>query len=543
MALSPGPTLTRSVDPLAALSRTAPHLRLKRLRYIDQKVHRQGEALLTLHDYLGVLRRSWVLILVSTVLGALLGVAASLATTPVYQASSQLFVSVKSTGEVSAAYSGGLFVQQRVQSYVDLANSEGVLQPVVEELGLDTTYRALAPQVTAETPKDTVLLNVLVTDTDPAQAARIANATAASFAREIQRLEGANPAGADQPGTKASKADTQDQLPVQATVTRTAEVPSAPIAPNRMLNLALGVFLGFGVGLSIALLRHTLDTSIKSAEDLDKAAGSTPLGTVTFDPEAKSKPLAILRDSPRSEAFRTIRTNLQFVDVDHQPKTVVITSSVPSEGKSTTACNLAIAQAQAGSRVLLVEADLRRPKISEYLGVDGSYGLTDVLIGQADLGSSIVSWQRGLLDFLPAGTIPPNPSELLGSRQMADLLAELRDRYDIILLDAPPLLPVTDAAIISTAADGAILVARSGRTRKEQVRHAAEALRQVNARLLGTVLNFAPQRKRRGYGDGYDYDYGYGYGYGYRHKKSDGKQGQPADTVAAEAFTVVQRQD
>lgn len=498
-----------------------------------------GEQVLTLHDYLGVLRRSWVLILVSTIVGTLLGVAASLATTPVYQASSQLFVSVKSTGEVSAAYSGGLFVQQRVQSYVDLANSEGVLQPVVEELGLDTTYRGLAPQVSAETPKDTVLLNVLVTDTDPAQAARIANATAVSFAREIQRLEGATPAGSQKPGNKAP----QDQLPVQATVTRTADVPSTPIAPNKLLNLALGVFLGFGVGLSIALLRHTLDTSIKSAEDLDKAAGSTPLGTVTFDPEAKSKPLAILRDSPRSEAFRTIRTNLQFVDVDHQPKTVVITSSVATEGKSTTACNLAIAQAQAGSRVLLVEADLRRPKISEYLQVDGSSGLTDVLIGQASLEDCIVSWQRGLLDFLPAGTIPPNPSELLGSQQMAELLAELRSRYDIILLDAPPLLPVTDAAIISTAADGAILVARSSRTRKEQVKHAAEALRQVNARLLGTVLNFAPQRKRRGYGDGYNYDYGYGYGYGYRQKKSADGKDQVVEPVEADAFTVVQRQD
>lgn len=479
---------------------------------------------MTLHDYLGVLRRSWLLILIATILGTLLGVAASLATTPVYQATAQLFVSVKSAGEVSTAYSGGLFVQQRVQSYVDVVDSPGVLEPVIEELGLDTTYEALAGQVTAETPKDTVLLNVSVTDTAPAQAAKIANATAASFAQEIQRLEGAS-------GGETTK---QDQLPVHATVTKPAQVPTSPIAPNTKLNLALGIFLGFGVGLSIALLRHTLDTSIKTPEDLDEAAGSTPLGTVTYDQEAKTSPLAILRDSPRSEAFRSIRTNLQYVDVDNPPKTVVVTSSVPAEGKSTTACNLAIALAQAGSRVLLVEADLRRPKVAEYLGVDGSRGLTDTLIGQLPLEAAIVSWQRGLLDFLPAGTIPPNPSELLGSQQMSDLLTELRRRYDVILLDAPPLLPVTDAAIMATVADGAILVARCSRTRRDQIKHAAESLHQVNARLLGTILNFAPQRKRRGYGGGYQYGYGYGYGYGKKTRDAT------ADTVR-EDFPVTSR--
>jgi non-specific protein-tyrosine kinase len=231
---------------------------------------------------------------------------------------------------------------------------------------------------------------------------------------------------------------------------------------------------------------------------------------------------------------------LQYVDVDNPPKTVVITSSVPSEGKSTTACNLAIALAQAGSRVLLIEADLRRPKVAEYLGVDGSNGLTDVLIGKTTPENAIVTWQRGLLDFLPAGTIPPNPSELLGSHQMAELLKELGKRYDIILLDAPPLLPVTDAAIMATAADGAILVARSGNTTKEQIRQAADALQQVNARLLGTVLNFAPQRKRRGYGSNYDYGYGYGYGYGHGKSKD---AAAPESTEPNAALPVANRQD
>lgn len=225
-----------------------------------------------------------------------------------------------------------------------------------------------------------------------------------------------------------------------------------------------------------------------------------------------------MRDSPRAEAFRTIRTNLQYVDVDNPPKAVVVTSSMPGEGKSTTACNLAIAIAQGGARVLLLEADLRRPRVAEYLQVDGSRGLTDVLVGRLPLPQSVIRWQRGLLDLLPAGTIPPNPSELLGSRHMASMVQELRKRYDMIIIDAPPLLPITDAAILSTIVDGAILVARHGVTRRDQLHSAAEALHQVNAPVLGTVLNFVPARKGRAYG------YGYGYGYGYEAPKTN----QPA---------------
>lgn len=461
---------------------------------------------MTLHDYLSILRRSWWWILAATVVGALLALGASSLMTPMYQAQAQMFVSVKSAGQVNDAYSGGLFVQQRVKSYVDVVDSPAVLDPVIADLGLDTTYVELSKQVSAQTPPNTVLLNVTVTDPSSKQAADIANAVAASYAAEIKRLEGAAP-------QEAKKAEAAPQVPVEVSVIKPARAPLSPVSPRTALNLVLGALLGFLLGVGAAVLRHTLDTSVKSTEDLEDAAGATALSTVAFDPEGRTNPLVTLRGTPKSEAFRTLRTNLQYVDVDNPPHTVVITSSVPSEGKTTTACNLAIALGQAGSKVLLVEGDLRRPKVAEYLGVDGSIGITDILIGQAELDTSIVSWHRGLLDFLPSGAIPPNPSELLGSRQMAELLTELRGRYDAIVIDAPPLLLVTDAAVLATSADGAILIARYGHTNREQVAHAADGLRQVNARVLGTVLNFAPAR-RRGKG------YGYGYGYGYETPKS-----------------------
>lgn len=461
---------------------------------------------MTLQDYATILRRSWLLIVISTVVGLLIGLILSLLTTPLYQASAQMFVSVKSTSAVGEAYSGGLFVQQRVKSYIDVVDSPAVLEPVIAELGLDMPYTALAGKVSAQNPPNTVLLNVVVTDTNPDQAAKIANAVAASYATEIARLEGAEPTSTASPTPTPSTTTDTSATPVQATVIKPA-TEGSKVSPRTRVNVMVGALLGLLIGVGIAVLRNSLDTTVKTPEELDEASGAASLGVVSYDPDAASSPLVALRDTPRAEAFRTIRTNLQYVDVDNPPRTVVITSSLPGEGKSTTACNLAIAVAQAGARVLLLEADLRRPMVSGYLGVDGSRGLTDVLIGRLPLPHAIIHWQRGLLDYLPAGAIPPNPSELLGSRHMAALLKELAKRYDMIIIDAPPLLPITDAAILATAADGAILVARHGSTRREQVSESAEAIRQVNGRLLGTILNFAPLRKSRRYGYGYGYDY------------------------------------
>lgn len=450
---------------------------------------------MALRDYWEILRRSWLLIVTTMLLGLLAALGLSLLTTPIYQAQAQLFVSVQTAEEISGAYTGGLYVQQRIKSYATLVDTPGVLEPVIDQIDLDSDYKALADDVSAQNPTATVLLNVLVTDEDARQAARIADATAASLAKEIVRLE------TTESGAK----------PVRAELIRPAQVPTVPVAPRTQLNVILGALVGFVLGFGVAILRAALDTSIKSVEELQDATQATLLGTVGFDSEAAKNPLVTLRGTPRAEAYRSIRTNLQYVDVDNPPRSVVITSSVPLEGKSTTAVNLAIALAQGGLKVLLVEADLRRPRVAEYLGVDGSVGLTDVLIGRTDIDEAIIPWQRGLMDFLPSGAIPPNPSELLGSQQLADLLTALGTRYSILILDAPPLLPVTDAAILTTAADGAILVARYGETRREQAEQAAEALAQVSGRLIGTVLNFVPEKRRT---RRYDYEYGYSSGSG-----------------------------
>jgi capsular exopolysaccharide synthesis family protein len=204
--------------------------------------------------------------------------------------------------------------------------------------------------------------------------------------------------------------------------------------------------------------------------------------------------------SPRAEAFRQLRTNLQYVDVDNPRKVVIVTSALPGEGKTTSVCNLAITMAAADKRVLVVEADLRRPSLADLLGLERSAGLTDVLAGRVRSQQVIQPWAGGRFDVLASGPLPPNPSELLASRQMAALLSDLRERYDVVLIDSPPLLPVTDAAAMAPSTDGAILICRFNKTTREQVGRAAEALAAVSVPLLGTVFTMVPGSGPRAYG-------------------------------------------
>jgi polysaccharide biosynthesis transport protein len=211
------------------------------------------------------------------------------------------------------------------------------------------------------------------------------------------------------------------------TLLRTATVPTTPTTPNPKRNLELGTLVGLALGFGLALLREVLDTKVRSEADVQKVADASVIARIGYDDDAPQHPL-IMQNSPhshRSEAFRRLRTNLQFLDIADRPKTIVVTSSLPGEGKTTTAINLAITLADAGSRVALVDADLHRPSIADYMGLEGEVGLTTVLIGQADLQDAIQPWGNGNLHVLPSGQVPPNPSELLGSRSMANLLEQL----------------------------------------------------------------------------------------------------------------------
>ncbi len=447
-----------------------------------------------LRDYLRIIRRRWRIITASVVLTVATAVTLTFTATPQYASTARMFVSTPQS-DSAAAYQGGLFSQQRVASYADLISGEDIAQRVVDDLGIDTDPGVLADQVSATVVPETVILDITVTDANPQRAQTLAQSYAERLADYVAELE--TPPG-------------KIEAPIKLTVTDSASLPSAPVSPQPARNIGLALVLGLLLGVGLAVLRETLDRTVTSPETLAEATDASLLGAIAYDAEAAKKPILADSDthSPRVEAFRVLRTNLQFLDVDLDAKVFVITSSVPGDGKTTTASNLAVTLAQSGQRVALVEADLRRPRVAEYLHLEGAVGLTTVLVGRVELDEALQPYGQHGLTVLTSGATPPNPAELVQSQAMSDVLGKLKARFDVIIVDAPPLLPVTDAAPLTAQSDGALLVVRHGRTTRDQVRGSVERLGLVNGRLLGVVLNMSPART-----DSY-YGYGYGYGYG-----------------------------
>jgi len=439
-----------------------------------------------LRDYLEILRRRWM----SATVVALAVLAASavltLLTTPTYTATTRLFFAVQGSESVTDLAQGSTFAEKQMTSYAEVATSPLVLDPVISELGLGVSAADLARSVTTVVPSDTVILEVTAAGPDPARATAVANAVGAQLSKVSATLVPRREDGSDA---------------VRATILAPARLPEAPSSPDVLRNLAVALVLGLVLGAGFALLRQVLDTKIRSDHDVRGLTDSPLLGAIAFDEAVPSHPVMVADQplSAPSEAIRRLRTNLQFVGVASGSKSVVITSSIPGEGKSTTAINLAVSLADAGSRVILIDADLRRPSVAEYLGLEGRAGLTSVLIGRAEAEDVIQPWRDSGLDILSSGQVPPNPSELLGSSAMKELLATLEARYDVVLLDTPPLLPVTDATILTKLVGGALVVVGADRLHKGQLAESLETLATADAQLHGLVLNKIARRDARPY--------------------------------------------
>ncbi len=431
-----------------------------------------------LREYIRILRTGWVLIVVMALLGVAAAAAFSILSKPEFKASAKVFVSTQSGGTVTDLVQGSTFTQQRVKTYAGLVTTPIVLLPVISNLHLSMTADELAKTVAATAPLDTTLIDISATSPDPIRAADIANGISESLTNVVQNIE-----------STGSQSAT-----VKLTRVKQADVSSNPVTPNVPINVAIGLVAGLVIGIGVALLRHALDNRVRSERDVEAISPAPVLGGIAFDSKAPKRPLIVQDDprSPRAEAFRTLRTNLQFIDAGGGARSFVVTSAIESEGKSSTASNLAIALDNAGHKVIVVDADLRRPKLAQYMGIEGAVGLTDLLIGRADMEDAVQQWGRGGLHVLPAGSVPPNPSELLGSAAMHSLVRRLEDEFDYVLFDAPPLLPVTDAAVLSKSAGGAIVAVAAGKTHRAQLSAAVTALDNVGARLYGFVLTMLP---------------------------------------------------
>ncbi|MGW4541852.1 polysaccharide biosynthesis tyrosine autokinase [Streptomyces chartreusis] len=460
-----------------------------------------------LRGYLKVLARRWPTALICLLLGIGAGETVTALTTPVYEARSQLFVATRTGVETDDLNQGQSFSQARVQSYAAIVDTRQVTGYVARELGLRSTPEQLASRITAEAPLNTVLINITVRDTDPARAARIANAVAGRFITVVEKLETPKQTPAPRGARKASKAPTAPTSPVSLGVTEQASVPTKPVSPKRLLDLVAGLLGGLLLAAGAVALREALDTTVKTGDALGELTALPVLGSIPYDRTSARQRIAMdgAGSTVRAEAFRKLRANLQFAQIDDRPRVMVVTSPVPGEGKSTTAVNLALSLADTGMQVCLVDADLRRPAVAGTFGLVHDAGLTTVLIGQARV-EDVMQQAAGRLAVLTSGAVPPNPTELLASERMAELLRELAGSYDVVVVDSAPLLPVADTIGLAPLVDGVLLVVRASHTGRDQIRSAADSLNRTGVRVLGTVFSMVAAFKGKGYG------YGYGYG-------------------------------
>lgn len=441
---------------------------------------------MTLAEYARILRRRWITVVVVLLLGLMAAAIVTTMTPRTYEATSTSFVTMAPgiTDQAgTSVYEGSRFVTSQVESYTQVVDSPAVLGPVIKKLGLDETVTELARQVTATSAPETVLIDVKVTDASPVRAAQISTAVSRGLGSAIE-------------GLARAKAD---ESLVKVTLTRSAVPPRTPAAPRPMLNLALGGLVGVAFGVILAILREQLDTRISGLDDLRSATSSKPLGSTAEVRDRDPALIALDRSSPAAERYRSLRTNLQFMNVDDPPRTLVVSSAVPGDGKTATACNLAITLAQSGASVCLMEADLRQPRLATLFDLSGP-GLTDVLAGQESLEDALHPWGDGTLRVLPAGSALPDPSDVLNSEAVAVIFRKVSERFDYVLVDTPPIIPFSDAVLMGRMTDGALLVARHRYTKRDELGRAADELRSTRVRLLGTILTAAPIGRKDGPG-------------------------------------------
>lgn len=473
---------------------TATSLRANLLRHFvaSSDWDHQGEIVLDLVELWGLARRHWLMLLASLLGGLALAAGYSFIQPVLYSATASGYVVAGNSATVGDAFAGSNLAAEKAETYLPLVKSQAVAERVAEDLDLESpgsVASSLAGTVTGS-----VIFEITATATSPELARDMADAALDATSAEAVALESLTPSGISTGNTVIRI------VPVQQ-----ADTPTEPVSPNWTRNLVMGLVLGLMAGFGIVLLRHTFDRRVRQSSDAEEITGAATLAVVPKADELVNSTSLARNMGAAAEALRQLRTNLRFVRVDDPPRSIVVTSSNAGEGKSTIAAHLASMLAESGQATVLVDADLRRPMQAKLFDVDGTVGLTQVVAGSADLADCLVATQQENLLLLPAGRIPPNPAELVGSGRMQSLITSLEQSFTVII-DAPPLLPVTDAELLTVASDGALLVVQTGKTRTEQVALATRKLEQVDGTLLGVVMNMVPKKELG------SVVYGYGYG-------------------------------
>lgn len=401
-------------------------------------------------------------------------------TPPTYQATISLIAS-SSASDAAVAATGSSYASTQAQAFAQIAGTPPAVQDAAERAGRP----GATPTVFALANGDDPFLTIQVQGGDPDVLRAVADAYPTSLPQTVARLSGPL------------------SQPVTLKVLSPAVTPSSPIAPDLLRYLGLALAVGLVVGVGIALARDVLDHTVRDADEVEDRTGLIVLGTVPHELPRERLPAGTHPRSARAEAYRQIRTSLLTTDGGHLPRLTLITSATTGEGKTSIATNVATVFTRAGHRVALVDADLRRPQVADALGLPAGAGLTDVLSGRIDLAAALVHRDDGRLAILTSGPIPANPSEALGGLAMEEVLGKLVEEYELVIVDTPPVLPVTDALVLAPKVDGVVLVARLDHVTRERLRRAQAALARVGGRTLGVVAN--------GAGIGRDSEYRYSY--------------------------------
>ena len=549
---------------------------------------------LELKDYILPLRKWWWLIIAATLVATVSSFLATRQQPPIYQTRTTVMIGNSINNPNPNSYDS-YQSQQLATTYADIVQRDNVRQAAMAALGL-----SVLPAYTARTVPSTQLIEISVTDTDPARAQAVARelvnqliaispsgqngesqkrqafissqlneledkitATQTEITRKQEELAGLfsarqiadaqiqiaalqNKLASLRTNYTALLSNTQQGAQNAISTLEEAQLPTMPIGPHKSATILLAAAIGFILAAGAAYLLEYLDDTMKNPEDIQKTLGLTTLGAVPVMKIGDGSELVVVTQSqsPTSEAYRVLRTNLQFAAVGRSLDTLMVTSPGPGEGKSMTAANLAAALAQGGRRVIMVDGDLHRPRQHRVFGLRNNTGVTTALIAETADSLDDMLQDSGVpgLRVLTSGPLPPNAAELLGSTRMRELLVDLHTRADVVVIDSPPVTALSDAAVLATQADGVLLVVDTGRTTREMARRAVGALRQVNARVVGALLNRMPTR-----GGGYYYYYSH---YGQydapaaggtgrnskRPRKTSGRPGkaeQPADATQA----------
>lgn len=541
-----------------------------------------------LREYLALLWRwAWLIVLCALFAagGAYL---VSSRQEPVYRASATLLVNEATNKSLTPDLSALTLSERLARTYSELLRKRPVLERVIQQLGLPMSPDALARLVTVRVVQNTQLITLDVEHTDPALAATLANTIPSVFAQFNEEMQAERFAKAKEGllaqmqaleqqigevqsqiaslSTSGSAEDQAERLRLQLwlsqlensysslqrsyedirlaeansldtlTIVEPAEVPTVPVRPKTPQNVLLAAAVGLVLGAGVAFFIEYLDDTIKTPADVEKDLGLTTLGTIArFGGKALEDKLITAQHSRSSvaEAYRILRTNLEFAAVNGDLKAILVTSPNPVEGKTVTAANLAVVMAQAGRSVILADADLRRPAVHRVFGVPNEAGLTTALVRgeEIPLTDLLQPTEVEGLRVLTSGPLPPNPAELLGSEQMAHLVERLKGLADLVVLDTAPALPVADPAVLARVTDAVLLVVDSGATRRGMALRAAEHLSRAGAYIAGVVLNrFSPR------GGGYYYYHRYDYYY-----SSDGHGNREEEEISSRWKPLVRR--